>query len=223
MHHLGVVMPPLPALPRPASNRLIGVGRFVPKKGFADAIAALRIARANGSDLTLDLIGDGPLRDELQSAAQGLPVRFLGWMNANEVAAAMAQALALVAPSKVAKGGNSEGLPRSFSEARPASCPVLSTRHAGIPEAVTDGQTGILVGEADTAALARAMTRIDQESNLPTRLAIGGCHSRCEAEFDPSGISAAGAAAPEISGSYLSLVPASQPPDIPSYVGALAE
>lgn len=169
VHHLGVEMPPMPPISDvvpPSSNRLLAVGRFVEKKGFFDAIAALRIARAQGAGLELELIGDGPLRAALQAAAQDLPVHFSGWRTPDQVAKAMQAACALLAPSRVAGGGDSEGLPTVVLEAQALGLPVVATRHAGIPEAVTDGATGLLADEGDVAALATAVGRLAREPAL---------------------------------------------------------
>ncbi len=170
VHHLGVEMPPMPAEAAPNSSRVLCVGRFVAKKGFADAIAALRQARADGAALELDVIGDGPLRPELQAAAQGLPVRFLGWRTPEQVARAMEESLALLAPSRVAGSGDSEGLPTVVLEAQARGLPVVATRHAGIPEAVQDGVTGLLAAEGDVPGLAAALGRLAREPDLRVRL-----------------------------------------------------
>jgi glycosyltransferase involved in cell wall biosynthesis len=186
VHHLGVVLPPVPPGRRTATNRLLCVGRFVPKKGFGDALAALRMARAEGSRLELDLIGDGPMRAELESAAKDLPVRFLGWRQPDEVAQAMAQALALVVPSRTAAGGDAEGLPTVVLEAQARGLPVVATRHAGIPEAVEDGRTGLLVGEGDLPGLQQTFRRLERNPELQAQLSAAALVS-VRASFDAVG------------------------------------
>jgi glycosyltransferase involved in cell wall biosynthesis len=183
VHHLGVEMPPMPAEAPPNSDRVLCVGRFVAKKGFTDAIAALRLARAGGAALEMDVIGDGPLRPELEAAAQGLPVRFLGWRTPEQVARAMEEAFALLAPSRVAGSGDSEGLPTVVLEAQARGLPVVATRHAGIPEAVQDDTTGLLAAEGDVPALAAALGRLACEPALRARLRQAALVS-VRADFD---------------------------------------
>ena len=170
VHHLGVDLPPPPASTKVPSKRLLVVGRFVAKKGFRRAIQALRLIRANGIDLELDLIGDGPLRAELEQDAHGLPARFLGWRTSEQVADAMRHALALLVPSEAAAGGDSEGLPTVVLEAQARGLPVIATRHAGIPEAIEDGVTGLLAPEGDAAGLAEAIGRLSADPELRARL-----------------------------------------------------
>ncbi|HEX2526837.1 MAG TPA: glycosyltransferase [Geminicoccus sp.] len=183
VHHLGVVLPEATARSKPAGSRLLCVGRFVPKKGFADAIAALRHARSMGSRLELDLIGDGPLRPELEQAAQDLPVRFLGWQSPEAVGQAMEDALALMVPSRTAASGDAEGLPTVVLEAQARGLLVVATRHAGIPEAVSDGQNGLLVPEGDPAALGDALVRVEKEPHLRAALVTAALAS-VRAGFD---------------------------------------
>lgn len=169
VHHLGVPMPErLP--PAPASTTLLAVGRLVEKKGFADAIETLRRLRDSHATLDLAIIGDGPLRQTLEDRARGLPVRFLGWQSPDQVATAMSRALALLVPSRSAARGDSEGLPTVVLEAQARGLAVVATRHAGIPEAVEDGVTGLLVPEGDVDGLARACGRLADDPGLRAAL-----------------------------------------------------
>ena len=136
-----------------------------------------------GSRLELDLIGDGPLRPELEQAAQDLPVRFLGWQSPEAVGQAMEDALALMVPSRTAASGDAEGLPTVVLEAQARGLLVVATRHAGIPEAVSDGQNGVLVPEGDPAALGDALVRVEKEPPLRAALVTAALAS-VRAGFD---------------------------------------
>jgi colanic acid/amylovoran biosynthesis glycosyltransferase len=70
----------------------------------------------------------------------------------------------------VAADGDSEGMPVSILEASAAGLPVVSTRHAGIPEIVVDGETGFLVEERDVPGMAKAMERLLADPSLATML-----------------------------------------------------
>ncbi len=183
VHHLGVVIPPMPTQDPVPSNRLLAVGRFVAKKGFDDAIAALCLARASGMDIELDLIGDGPLRPKLVALAGDLPVRFHGWCGPEKVAQAMADAFVLLVPSKVASSGDSEGLPTVVLEAQARGLPVIGTRHAGIPDAIQDRMNGLLVPESDPPALADAIIQLAKDPALRAGLREAALRS-VRADFD---------------------------------------
>jgi glycosyltransferase involved in cell wall biosynthesis len=136
-------------------------GRFVEKKGIGFLIEAMRRLRQEGSGLRLELIGDGPIADDMKRAAADLPnVSFLGWLPNEVLRQRMRSALAVCVPSVHTEGGDAEGLPNVVLEAMASGAPVIATHHAGIGEAVEDGRTGILVPSADTAALTAALRRL---------------------------------------------------------------
>jgi glycosyltransferase involved in cell wall biosynthesis len=132
---------------------ILHVARLVEKKGTAALIEAF--ARLDGARLVI--AGDGPLRAALEDEARGLDVRFLGALHPDEIAPWMRRASVLAAPSVTARDGDAEGLPNVVVEAAASGLPVVATRHSGIPEAVEDQVTGLLVGEGDVAALAGAL------------------------------------------------------------------
>ena len=138
--------------------RLLTVARLVEKKGIDVALRALGGMRDELTDIRYDVIGDGPLREELAALAASLGiadrVRFAGAASNDVVQQAMRDADLFVLPSVTAPNGDEEGTPTVLLEASSARLPVLATRHAGIPEIVADGETGILVAEGDPAALA---------------------------------------------------------------------
>ncbi|ASW57750.1 glycosyl transferase family 1 [Plantactinospora sp. KBS50] len=168
VHHTGV---PVPAEPATAAKRwdVAFVGRFVAKKGVDDLVAALRRSTRGPRAV---FIGAGPLyalmRD--RAARWGLDVTFLGAQPPSVVARHLAEARILVAPSKTADDGDAEGLPTTILEAAALGVPVVSTYHSGIPEAVLDGETGLLCPEADPVALAAAIDRLLADDGLRERL-----------------------------------------------------
>lgn len=143
---------------------VLHIGRLVEKKGTADLLAAL----ASIAGVRLIVIGDGPLRAQLQrqAGALGVKAQFLGAQDAGEVAEWMRRATLLVAPSVTARDGDAEGLPNVVVEGAASGIPVIATRHSGIPEAVEDGQTGFLVKEGDRAGLAARIGTLLDSADL---------------------------------------------------------
>jgi len=135
--------------------------------------------------LELSVLGEGPLRGDLERRARiaGVKASFEGWKSEAEVRKAMRRALLLAVPSRAAGGGDSEGLPTVVMEAMALGVPVVATRHAGIPEIVTDRVTGLLVPEADPAALAEAILAIKSDPESAGRMR-GEAYADVRARFD---------------------------------------
>jgi colanic acid/amylovoran biosynthesis glycosyltransferase len=151
---------------------ILFAGRFVEKKGVPSLIEAMRRLQAEGRRLSLVLVGDGPMEQELRQAASSLNhVTWLGWMPNDELRRWMRGALALCVPSQHASGGDAEGLPTVVLEAMAAGTPVVGSRHAGIHEAVDDQFSGFLIPEKDPDAIAAAIRRLADEPGM--RLQFG--------------------------------------------------
>lgn len=152
----------------------IAVGRFVEKKAphltllaFADVFKQRPAAR-------LRMIGEGPLLSICKDLVKGLgiseAVTFLGAKNPETVLQEMRSARAFVQHSMVAADGDSEGTPVAVLEAGSCSLPVIATRHAGIPDAIVSGVTGLLVEERDVAGMAQAMIKLIDDPILADNL-----------------------------------------------------
>ncbi|HTU12531.1 MAG TPA: glycosyltransferase [Allosphingosinicella sp.] len=143
---------------------ILHVGRLVEKKGTADLIASL----AGMGGVRLVVIGDGPLRPQLQrqAGALGVKAQFLGAQPADEIATWMRRATLLAVPSVTARDGDAEGLPNVVVEGAACGIPVIATHHSGIPEAVADGRTGYLVLEGDRAGLAGRIRALLDSADL---------------------------------------------------------
>lgn len=163
---------------------VLHVGRLVEKKGTAALIEAM--AGAEGASLAI--IGDGPLRGALERRA-GPAARFLGALPPDEVASWMRRASVLAAPSVTAGDGDAEGLPNVVVEAAASGLPVVATQHSGIPEAVTDGETGFLVPEGDAGALGARIGELLGSDDQ--RRAMGAAARRlAETRFDRARLTA---------------------------------
>lgn len=143
--------------------RVAAVGRLVPKKGFADLIAAAARLNEQGRDVRVDIAGAGELDAALRAQAEdaGLTgkVRLLGPCTQEEVRDLVQKAHVFVAPSVPAADGNIDGLPTVVLEAMATGTPVVATSVSGLPEVIDDGVTGVLLPPGDVSALVDALTR----------------------------------------------------------------
>jgi colanic acid/amylovoran biosynthesis glycosyltransferase len=165
----------IPSHPADASKRFLAVGRFVPKKGPIYLLEAFRLAASRDATITLDYIGGG----ELLPAAQQLVnacrlndrVRLHGPAK-DDVKSRLAQECGVFVQHSVTdpETGDEEGLPAAIQEAMALGMTVISTRHAGIPEAIEHGVSGLLVEERDVEAMAEEMGRIASDAALCARL-----------------------------------------------------
>jgi len=147
---------------------ILFVGRLVEKKGCAYLLRAMQIVQRRYPDAMLTIIGDGPLRSELEALASALQIRcaFLGQQPSSVVREYLLRTRIFCAPSVTAADGDSEGLPTVLAEAHGMGIPAVSTQHAGIPEIVLDGRTGFLVEERDHEALSSAITSLLGNSSM---------------------------------------------------------
>jgi len=147
--------------------RLVSVARLVPAKGLDVALQAVHQLRASGLDVRYDIIGRGKALDALQQLAAelalGPAVTFHGHQPSARVRDIVSGSDILLTPSVTTPSGRQEGIPNVLKEAMLLGLPVVATRHSGIPELVSDGSTGYLVPERDSAALAAALARLVAE------------------------------------------------------------
>jgi len=147
----------------PDDSLLLFVGRMVEKKGITYLIDAMPEVVAVFPDVKLVLVGGGPLREEIaaRTRAAGLEknVVFAGYKSHDELKGYLWAADYLVVPSVVDASGETEGLPTVILEAFAAGCPAVGSRVDGIPELITDGETGFLCETRDAGSLADALVR----------------------------------------------------------------
>jgi glycosyltransferase involved in cell wall biosynthesis len=153
-----------PRAPADGVPRILSVGRYVEKKGFADLIEACRILRDRGLVFACDIVGGGPLEAELhaqiESAQLGAVVHLAGPCAQTEVRRQLAAAHLFVLACVPEAGGGSDNLPTVIMEAMACGVPVVSTRLAGVPEMIESGVDGLLVAPRDPASLAAAMQKL---------------------------------------------------------------
>lgn len=134
-------------------NRCVAVGRMVEKKAPLTTIRAFCDVAQRDPSFTLEFIGGGPLLEacmrHVEERGMTHQVRLMGERTHDEVLGAMMRAEVFLQHSVKASDGNTEGLPTAIQEAMACGCAIVSTRHAGIPEAVEEGVNGFLVDEFD--------------------------------------------------------------------------
>lgn len=170
-----------PPLTRPAKTnniRLLSVARLVEKKGHVHQIAACARLKARGIRFHLKIAGDGPLQSALQHQidAAGLTahITLLGAQTVAQVREAYAWADLFWHTGIVDAEGDRDGLPNVIPEAFAFQLPVISCDKAGAAEAVHHEQTGLLVANLATPALADAVERLTRDPDLRLRLGQAG-------------------------------------------------
>lgn len=154
-----------------APHSFLAVGRFVEKKAPMTTLRAFAEATADLPGARLDFIGDGPLLEPTRALAQELGVagklRFHGAQPHHTVRDRLMSTQFFLQHSVTARDGNTEGLPTAIQEAMACGCITVSTRHAGIPEAIDEGETGFLVAEHDEDGFAKAIAAAINVPDLP--------------------------------------------------------
>lgn len=177
---------PDPPVDEPKSFNILHVGRLIEKKGVPDLIRAFALATKGADQMTLHIVGTGKEEDECRALAKEYNLEskivFHGWKSPREVKNLMQQCEVFVLNSRVAANGETEGLPVGLLEAMAMSRAVISTRHAGIPLAVENEVSGVLVDERDTHSLSQQMICLYHDKEL--RLALGkAARAKVESQF----------------------------------------
>jgi colanic acid/amylovoran biosynthesis glycosyltransferase len=137
--------------------RLLTVARLVEVKGLQYAIKALAKLRNKNLSLKYQIVGDGPLKDDLKKLVKQLAleesVEFLGAQSHEDVLSLFSKAHIFILPSIIAYDGAEETQGLALLEAQASGLPVLSTLVGGIPESVVNGKSGYLVLPKDIDSL----------------------------------------------------------------------
>ena len=156
--------------------RILSVGRLIEKKGFEDLIAACGHLRKMEEvpEFECLIVGDGPLEDELAARIQKLGleecVQLAGPRSQSEIVEMLGGTAVFALACVTEKGGGKDNLPTVIMEAMAAAVPCVSTRLAGVPEMVADGETGYLADERDVDGLATAMATLLRDEGMRARM-----------------------------------------------------
>jgi colanic acid/amylovoran biosynthesis glycosyltransferase len=181
VHHMGIDCNKFQYLAKQPSNsqiRLVSIARLVAKKGLQYSIQAVAQLIPRYPNLEYQIIGDGVLKEDLEQLIKQLNVaknvKLLGWRQQPEVAAIIAQADIVLAPSITSEDSDCEGIPVSLMESMARGLPVISTYHSGIPELVEDGVSGYLLPERDITNLANKIEHLIINPELRQKMGKAG-------------------------------------------------
>jgi glycosyltransferase involved in cell wall biosynthesis len=162
-------------IPGDGQWRLLQAGRLIEKKGLKTTLRAFARFRKEFPAARLTIAGEGPQFKELQSLARELQiddaVDFAGFVSQEKLRELFYFSHIFLHPSETGRDGNQEGVPNSMLEAMASGLPVFATHHGGIPEAVENNVSGILVNERDHRALADGLI---ETAKSPDRFRIMG-------------------------------------------------
>jgi glycosyltransferase involved in cell wall biosynthesis len=168
--------PPQDAPPTPPAPQVVFFGRLVEEKGVPLLIDAM-----SGIDADCLIVGDGPLRDVLRARAAANPrIKFLAHQPFAELERIVRGSSMVVVPSVWY-----ENNPFAIIESFALGVPVVAARIGGIPELVTDGETGLLFAPGDSADLRDRIVGLLQRPELGRELA-GRARRRLERHFSPA-------------------------------------
>ena len=147
------------------------LGRLGAEKGTDNLLESLKAIKAEGKNFRCVLAGDGPVQDYSQwvdEAQMQEQVTFAGWVKGKQKRELLQNARILLLPSR------HEGMPMSILEAMAYGEAVVSTKVGGIPEAVTDGESGVLIEPDDKETLRQTMRRLLDEPKLAEQMGYRG-------------------------------------------------
>jgi len=166
------------AVPKNGEWQFVQAGRLIEKKGLPVTLRVFSIFLKQHPNATLTIAGEGPLFPKLQKFARELSVTdrvsFTGFLSQEQLREIYYRSHIFLHPSQTGRDGNQEGIPNSMLEAMATGLPVFATEHGGIPEAIEDGVSGVLVPERDDEVLAQALLEAAQDPGFLSRIGHAG-------------------------------------------------
>jgi glycosyltransferase involved in cell wall biosynthesis len=163
------------SFPQNGEWRLVQAGRLIEKKGLPVTLSAFAVFLDRYPNATLTIAGEGPFLNELQKLTRELKIEervsFTGFVSQEQLREIYYRSHIFLHPSQIGRDGNQEGVPNSMLEAMASGLPVFATEHGGIPEAIENAVTGVLVPEQDHEALSRALLSATQDPIFLSRIA----------------------------------------------------
>lgn len=159
--------------------RCLAVGRMVGKKAPILLLESFRQAAQEYPNLRLDYVGTGELLPAVKQFIHAFQLEnhvTLHQGQPNQVVRELMKNADIFIQHSITDPdtGDEEGLPVSILEAMSLALPIVSTNHAGIPEAVVEGETGFLVKEGDCLQMAKQILLLAQNPDLRLNIGFAG-------------------------------------------------
>jgi colanic acid/amylovoran biosynthesis glycosyltransferase len=194
LQHTGIPVHEIPFRSRtwPADGawRFVQACRLIEKKGLRVSLRAFAQFARRYPGASFTIAGEGPLRTELGQLAADLGIAdkvfFPGFISQTQLRELFYQSHIFLHPSEVSGDGNQEGVPNSMLEAMASGLPVFATEHGGIPEAIENGRSGVLVKERDGDALGKTILEWTANPQSLSGIALHGAEAVRE-RFEQTG------------------------------------
>lgn len=161
-----------------AKKIVLSVGRLVARKGFNYLIRAFPEVIRKEPDAVCVILGDGPMASELEGLVKNLELNshifFIKHASDSELAA-WYDACTMCVMASYEEDGDAEGFGIVYLDANSFGKPVIGARSGGIPEAISDGETGLLVEPKNSAEIARAILHLLFDPSFARKLGVRGC------------------------------------------------
>jgi colanic acid/amylovoran biosynthesis glycosyltransferase len=182
VQHTGIPLDEFPfrerSLRQNGEWRFVQAGRLIEKKGLPVTLRAFASFLRRYPKATLTIAGEGPLLGQLQDLSRELKidnrVSFAGFISQEQLREVYYGSHIFLHPSETGSDGNQEGIPNSMLEAMASGLPVFATQHGGIPEAIDNGVSGMLVPEHNHDELGRRLLDAVQDPGFLSRIARTG-------------------------------------------------
>ena len=158
--------------------KILAVGYLIERKGFEYLIKAMKDVLKEHENVTLRIVGSGPLEKKLKELIEDLRlqknVEILKNVSDEDLLRLYNSSDLFVLPSVVDSQGNTEGLGVVLLEAMACGLPVIGSNIGGIPDIIQDGETGLLVPEKDVNELSKSIVSLIEDEDLRERIAFNG-------------------------------------------------
>lgn len=154
-------------------KKILFSGRFIEKKGPIDALKIFAELKKNKKELSLIMVGDGPLKKEVVSFINKnnlKDVTLKPFLDYDNFISEIVSSDMFLLPCKEASDGNKEGIPVVLMEAMAAGVPVVSSFHSGISDLIKDGESGMLAREGDINGFVKKISSLIEDTSLRQRL-----------------------------------------------------
>jgi colanic acid/amylovoran biosynthesis glycosyltransferase len=159
-------------------NIILNIGRFTDIKAPQLTLQAFKDALPKCLDAHLIMVGNGELLEACKSLAKAWKIEdqvtFTGGINHEQLMPYFNEACMFVQHSVQPSYGDAEGTPNTILEVSAVGLPVVSTKHAGIPQAVIDTETGLLVDEYDVNGMTEAIVKLYNDRTLCKKMGLEG-------------------------------------------------